>query len=145
MIAQKGKIGAAIVLGALLAFSLFGISYVLFPHQNPTPIPGSRPGDSLIDQILNAFLWIGLAAVIAVMVVGVVLLANRTRERNARQLSGANLGSYMDEDTKRSLTALKIHSYHTFRNRGYLLIVEDPNMRIYREIVGRCERFERLI
>ena len=82
LIGQKMKMAAAAVLAVALAFLLVGMSYILFPEQTsqepPTPIPIPKP-EPLLDQILWAIQWIGLAAFIAITVVGAVLLMNRIR------------------------------------------------------------------
>ncbi|MEM2081496.1 MAG: hypothetical protein QW744_04405 [Candidatus Bathyarchaeia archaeon] len=83
MIGQKMTMAAAAVLAVALAFLLVGMSYILFPEQTsqeqtPMPIPKPQP---LLDQILWAIQWIGLAAFIAITVVGAVLLMNRIRSK----------------------------------------------------------------
>ena len=77
---QKTKMAAAVILAILLAFLLVGISYIFF--ANPTSqqpdsnkvIPIREP---LIDQLLWAIQWIGLAALTSIAVVGTVLFINR--------------------------------------------------------------------
>jgi hypothetical protein len=80
---QKVTIAEAVVLAVLLAFLLVGVSFILLPDQTsqpitPTPIPKPEP---LLNQILWAFQWIGLAALVAISAVGAVLLINRVRHR----------------------------------------------------------------
>jgi hypothetical protein len=43
------------------------------------PIP--QPAPSILEQIFGAILWISLAALIAIAIVGVILLINRLRRK----------------------------------------------------------------
>jgi amino acid transporter len=76
----KTKMAVAVILAILSAFLLVGISYLLFPdqtpQQSPIPMPTSKP-EPLLDQILWAIEWIGLAALIAITIVGAVFIINR--------------------------------------------------------------------
>jgi hypothetical protein len=83
VLGQKVKMLAAIVVGTLSGFLLLGLSYLVFPDQTsqpPPPLPTSK-AEPLASQILWAAQWIGLAVLIAVAVVGVVLIASRTRNK----------------------------------------------------------------
>lgn len=83
LIRQKMTMAAAAVLAVALAFLLLGMSYILFPEQTsqePTPMPIPKP-EPLLDQILWAIQWIGLAAFIAITAVGALLLINRIRSK----------------------------------------------------------------
>lgn len=83
MLGQKVKMLAAIIVGTLSGFLLLGLSYVVFPEQTsqpPPPLPTSK-AEPLINQILWAVQWIALAVLIAVVVVGVVLVASRARNK----------------------------------------------------------------
>lgn len=69
-----------VIVGILSAFLLLGLSYIIFPdtpiQQPPGPQPTSNP-EPLLNQILWAIQWIGLAAIISVSIVGAFLLINR--------------------------------------------------------------------
>jgi hypothetical protein len=69
-----------VIFAILLAFSLLGISYVLFPDQTsqqpPTPMPISEP-EPLLNQLLWTIQWLGIAALITVSIVGAVILTKR--------------------------------------------------------------------
>lgn len=83
LIGQKMTMVAAAVLAVALAFLLVGMSYILFPEQTsqePTPMPIPKP-EPLLDQILWAIQWIGLAAFIAIAAVGALRLINRIRSK----------------------------------------------------------------
>jgi hypothetical protein len=83
MLGQKVKMVSAVVVATLLGFLLLGLSYVLFPEQTsqpPPPLPTSK-AEPLTAQILWAAQWIGIAALIAITVVGVVLVAGRARNK----------------------------------------------------------------
>lgn len=74
----------AVLLAVALASLLVGMSYLLFPEQSSqeppigTPIPKPEP---LINQVFWTIQWIGLAAIIALAIVGVMLLVVRTRNK----------------------------------------------------------------
>lgn len=68
---------AAVLLGLLLA----GISYILVPDQKPLPMPVP----SILNQIFGAVLWIALAALIAITIVGAMLLVNRVRNKKTEK------------------------------------------------------------
>jgi hypothetical protein len=76
----------AVIVALSSAFLLIGISYILFPdqtsQQRPTPMPISKP-IPLLNQILWTIQWIGLAAIIAITIVGAMLLINRVRNKKA--------------------------------------------------------------
>ena len=83
MLGQKVKMLVSIAVATLLGFLLLGLSYVLFPEQTsqpPIPMPTSKT-EPLAVQILWAVQWIGLAALIAIAVVGVGLVASRARNK----------------------------------------------------------------
>ena len=73
-----------VILAILSAFLLLGISYILFPDQTlqqpPAPLPTSKP-ENLLNEVLWAIQWIGLAAIIAITIVGAVLLVNRVKSK----------------------------------------------------------------
>jgi len=77
------KMVLTVIVGVLSAFLLLGLSYIIFPEtpvqQPPGPQPISSP-QPLLNQILWAFQWIGLAAIISVSVVGAFLLINHIRK-----------------------------------------------------------------
>ena len=82
MTKQKTKMIMAVILAILLAFLPLGVGYILFPDQTaqqpPVPVPTSKP-ESLLDGVLWAIQWIGLAAIIAITIVGAVLISNRIK------------------------------------------------------------------
>lgn len=68
---QKAKMLIALIIAPILALSLLGTSYILFPDrtdQMPPPLP--EPEIPL--HIFSALLWIGIAAAITISIVGVV-------------------------------------------------------------------------
>jgi amino acid transporter len=79
---QKTKMTIIIILAILSAFLMLGISYVLFPDQNlqqpPPPLPTSKP-ESLLNEVLWTIQWIGLAAIIAITIVGAILLVGQVK------------------------------------------------------------------
>lgn len=83
MIVSKKGIIAAILLGILLPLLLFGSTLILFSNQipigTPIPKPGTRALPSEVNPIYSAIIWIGLAAVISIFVVGIILVINRAR------------------------------------------------------------------
>ena len=81
MIVQKAKLLTAIILAPTLAISLLEISYLLIPEQMPIPLP--EP--SMLSQLFGASLWIGIAALIAVAVVGTTLAINRVRRKEDKE------------------------------------------------------------
>lgn len=81
VIGQKAKLLTAIILAPALAISLLEISYLLIPEQMPIPMP--EP--SMLNQIFGAILWIGIAALIAVAVVGTTLVINRVRRKEDKE------------------------------------------------------------
>lgn len=76
----------SVLLALASAFLLAVISYVLFPVQpsNSKPLPVMEP---LSDQIVWVVQWIGLAALIAITVVGTMLIVSQIRSKK-------NLNSY---------------------------------------------------
>lgn len=84
VIEQKTKMATTVVLAILSAFLLVGISYILFPdqisQQPPTPMPTSKP-EPLLNQVLWAIQWVGLAAIVAITIVGAILLISRVRNK----------------------------------------------------------------
>jgi TRAP-type C4-dicarboxylate transport system permease small subunit len=85
VIGQKAKMAIAVILAILLTLLLAQISYMLFPNQPSDQMPIPRPAPSMIDQIVETMLWIGLAAFIAIAIVGAVLLTNRIRNKEAKK------------------------------------------------------------
>lgn len=76
---QKVKMFSGIVFGALLGVLLLSLSYVLFPDttsQQPTPVPTSK-AEPWAGQILWTIQWIGLAALITIIIVCIFLLVKR--------------------------------------------------------------------
>ena len=78
------KMAIAAVLAVALAFLLVGMSYLFFPAQPsqepPIGMPLPKP-EPVIDQVFWALQWIGLAAFIAITVVGSMLLITRIRSK----------------------------------------------------------------
>jgi hypothetical protein len=81
VIGQKAKLLTAIILAPALAISLLEISYLLIPEQVPIPLP--EP--SMFNQLFGAILWIGIAALIAVAVVGSTLAISRVRRKEDKE------------------------------------------------------------
>ncbi len=84
LIGRKMTMVAAALFAVALAFLLVGMSYLLFPYQPsqepPIGIPIPKP-EPVIDQVFWAIQWIGLAAFIAIIVVGAMLLIIRIRSK----------------------------------------------------------------
>jgi ABC-type sugar transport system permease subunit len=81
---QKTKMGLAAVAALVLSLLLVGISYLLVPNKSSqTPLP--MPVPSIINQILVAISWIGLAAALAIIIVATVFLINRIKSKNLAQ------------------------------------------------------------
>ena len=78
----------AVILAILSALLLAGISYILFPDQTPDQMPIPKPAPSMLDQMFGAMLWIGIAALIAIAIVGAVLLVNRVRNKKTEKQNG---------------------------------------------------------
>lgn len=78
----------AVTLAILSALLLAGISYILFPDQTPGQMPIPKPAPSILDQIFGAILWIGLAALIAITIVGAILLTSRVRNKETEKQNG---------------------------------------------------------
>lgn len=80
VLGTKVKVLSAIVVAALLGFLMLGLSYVIFPEpisrEPPRPMPTTTT-EPFLGQILWTIQWIGLAAVIAVIVAVAFLLVNR--------------------------------------------------------------------
>jgi len=80
----KTKLAVAATLGIFLAFLLLGISYVAFPNE---VFQGYHTfgfvGLSVLDEVFWAILWLGLAAFVALVAVGVLLVVSRLRRRTA--------------------------------------------------------------
>ncbi len=65
----------AAIAALLLSLLLLEISYLLFPNKSSqTPLPMPLP--SMLNQIIVAIFWIGLAAVLAIIIVATVFLIN---------------------------------------------------------------------
>ena len=73
--------GIAVILAILSALLIAGLSYVLFPDQTPDQMPIPKPAPSILDQIFGVVLWIGLAALVAIVIVGAILLVNQVRSK----------------------------------------------------------------
>ena len=81
---QKVKMVAAVLAGVLMSFVLLSLSYIALPQQAsqpPPPLPTAKT-ESLESQILWVAQWIGLAALIATAVVGVILVASRAKNKS---------------------------------------------------------------
>ncbi len=75
---NKRKLAAAVTVGILLAFLLLAISYVAFPNetrQNRTLGLGTN------NDIFWAILGVGIAALAAMVAVGILLAVTRLRNR----------------------------------------------------------------
>lgn len=81
---ETKKTIVAIVLAPSLALALALASYALFPNGTPQPklsywvVSTQEP---VLTQIFGAFLWIGLAAFIALVTVSLLLLIGRIKKR----------------------------------------------------------------
>ena len=86
LVGRKMMMTTSVLLALASAFLLAVISYVLFPVQpsNSKPLPVMEP---LSDQIVWVVQWIGLAALIAITVVGTMLIVSQIRSKK-------NLNSY---------------------------------------------------
>ncbi|MCL4429953.1 MAG: hypothetical protein M1167_04290 [Chloroflexi bacterium] len=73
MISPKLKMLIAVAAAVLLGLLLLPISYLLTPQSNQKPLP--MPVPSSENQIFVASLWIGVALLISVSVVGILILA----------------------------------------------------------------------
>lgn len=91
VIIEKTKILISIILAIVVAFLAFGLTVVLFPGQEPTSIP--RPEVSVLDQILSALSWIGLAVVCAIAIVGAILLTSKVRRKEEGPQDNFNVDS----------------------------------------------------
>lgn len=80
MLTIKTQMALATVAAILTGLLLLGISYILTPYtlsngQMPLPVP------STTYQIFIAFLWLGVAALIAVSIVGLGIVINRIKQK----------------------------------------------------------------
>lgn len=77
------KMATAVILAIMLSFLLVGISSIFFSDtKSPTKvIPDQEP---LLNKMLWAIQWIGLAAFIAITTVGLVIFANRMKSSGNR-------------------------------------------------------------
>jgi uncharacterized membrane protein len=70
----------AVIAAISVGFLLLGITYVLFPNKT-SAMPPPMPFPNWFDQIFPAVLWMGLAAFIAIIAVGAILLINRVKRK----------------------------------------------------------------
>jgi uncharacterized membrane protein len=81
----------AVILATLLGLFLTGI-FILLPNQTQDQMPIPRPSPSVLEQISWAMLWIGLAALIALIIVSVIMLINRViRKERSEDLEAQKL------------------------------------------------------
>jgi uncharacterized membrane protein YphA (DoxX/SURF4 family) len=81
MLGLKTRMAAAVVLAILSGLLLAGVSYIIFPSQSSGQMPTPKPSPSWLEQLSWAMLWIGLALLISLAVVGAIMLASRIRKR----------------------------------------------------------------
>lgn len=81
----KRQIAIAAFLAILLAFLLAGISCVLFPSEASNGMPLPMSVASTFDLIAGALLWLGLAALITLTVVGAIMLTIRVRNKKTEK------------------------------------------------------------
>jgi uncharacterized membrane protein len=82
VIGQRTKLFGAIILAPILAFSLIGLTYLVFPDQtNQMPIPLPNPSTSV--QISMAINWLGVTAIVAIAIAGVLVVAQRIRRKTS--------------------------------------------------------------
>jgi hypothetical protein len=81
MIRLRTKIVAAAIL-AIFAGLLLASACYFFPNQVSEQMPAPKPLTSWSNQMLWATLWMSLALIISLVIVGVVMLTNKIR-RNA--------------------------------------------------------------
>jgi hypothetical protein len=82
VIGQRTKLFGAIILAPILAFSLIGLTYLVFPDQtNQMPIP--LPDLSRSVQISIAIYWVGITAIITIAIVGILMVAQRIRRKSS--------------------------------------------------------------
>jgi ABC-type microcin C transport system permease subunit YejE len=80
VVGQRKKLFGAIILAVILAFSLIGLTYLVFPDKtNQMPIP--LPDLSTSVQISMAIYWLGVTAIVAIAIVGVLLVVQRIRRK----------------------------------------------------------------
>jgi len=79
----------AVITAASLGALLLGISYIILPNQ-PGQMPTPKPIPEMLNQILSAFLWIGLAASIATIIVVTVFLVSRIKNRKSNNRTSAS-------------------------------------------------------
>jgi hypothetical protein len=79
MLTLRKQLALATIAAILTGLLLLGISYILTPYtlsgQMPLPVP------STTYQIFIAFLWLGLAALIAVSIVGLGIVISRMKQK----------------------------------------------------------------
>ena len=75
-------VAAAIGIGLLL----LAVTYIISPNQKPGQLPNGTPVPSILNQILEAATWIGIAFSIAVVIIGAFLLVNRIRPKKTEPI-----------------------------------------------------------
>jgi hypothetical protein len=80
VIVSKRGIIIAILLGIVLPLVLFGSILILFPNQMPTGTPIPAP-EAEFEPFFLAIMQLGLAAVAAIVIVGIILMTTRIRSQ----------------------------------------------------------------
>ncbi len=78
MIGQKAKLFSAIIFACLLAFSLIGLTYLVFPERT-NQMPPPLPEPSRFAQISIAIYWIGITALVTAAIIGLFVLVTRVK------------------------------------------------------------------
>jgi len=72
----------AVLAAIAVGFLVLTVTYIIFPNQKPGKPPNGTPTPDMLNQIFSALFWIGLAAFIAIAIVGILLLISRVRRKN---------------------------------------------------------------
>ncbi|MCW4024802.1 MAG: hypothetical protein NWF01_07190 [Candidatus Bathyarchaeota archaeon] len=83
MIGQKTKMMMAVTLAAVSCLLIAEISYLVFPDQTSGQVPTPQPSPSIMEQLVWAMLWLGVAALISLTIVGAVMLVKKRIKREA--------------------------------------------------------------
>lgn len=84
MTGQKKKFVVSIIFAVFLSVSLFGIVNVLFSETESNSLPTKTfpTQEPLLSQTLWVIQWLVMAAVVAIVLVGVYVLARRAFPKN---------------------------------------------------------------